>query len=335
MSPKNVLASVLLVFMLISCKRDPLRINIQGVNTGISFVNLDSLLLHTDHKELSVLNQKCKKDLGDIYSYEVGYCIKLADDSDSSFQKGIRLFLKDPYVQRLEERISQHFGNLSAKKREIDDGFKHLKVHFPHLKMPKKIVFMNSLFVSSAFSTENEIGIGLERYLGSKVDVIKELPYQTFPEWEKEAMDEQYVSRDALASWIATHLAEEVDGNLAEKMVRWGKVLYLTQAAFPEKDPSFIMRYSKKDYNWALENEYALWNYLADEKLLFKIDELNIKNLLGEGPFTPGLPEKGPDRLGQFLGYRIILKYMEIRDVSLDEMLKASYSDILVEYEID
>jgi hypothetical protein len=95
------------------------------------------------------------------------------------------------------------------------------------------------------------------------------------------------------------------------------------------------LRYSQKDYDWAIENEYALWKYLVDEKMLFKIDELNTKNLLGDGPFTPGLPEKGPDRLGQFLGYRMILKYMDINSVSLDELLKTTYSDILVEYEID
>ena len=194
---------------------------------------------------------------------------------------------------------------------------------------------MNSLFASSVFSTEGEIGVGLERYLGMETDVIKELPYQDFPDWQKEGMDKNYIPRDVLASWIETHYAEEVDGNLAEKIVRWGKVLYLTQAAFPDKDPAYVMRYSRKDYDWAIENEYALWKYLVDEKILFKIDELNTKNLLGDGPFTPGLPEKGPDRLGQFLGYRIILKYMEINRISLEELLKITYSDILVEYEID
>ena len=45
---------------------------------------------------------------------------------------------------------------------------------------------MNSLFQSNAFCTEKEIGIGLERYLGKKVDVIKELPNEPFYDWIKE-----------------------------------------------------------------------------------------------------------------------------------------------------
>ncbi|MFN5877303.1 MAG: hypothetical protein ACK44B_00435, partial [Flavobacteriales bacterium] len=90
-----------------------------------------------------------------------------------------------------------------------------------------------------------------------------------------------------------------------------------------------------EDYKWAIVNEFATWQYLVKENLLFKIDELSTKNLLGDGPFTPGLPEKGPDRLGQFLGYRMVLKYMEIKGITLEELVKTPYTDILVEYEID
>jgi hypothetical protein len=335
MSPKSVLDCVLAVFFLSACSTDKLKVNTDGISTGITYVNLDSLMVHTAPSDLPALNARCKAELGEIYAYEIGYCIKMANNSDTAFQLGMGLFMADPYVQRMERRISERFSRLSHNNKEIDQGFKNLKVHFPKMKIPKKVVYMNSLFTSSAFSTENEIGIGLERYLGAETDVVKELPYQTFPEWEKKAMNSMYLTRDAIASWVTTHLLSEADGNLAEKIVRWGKALYATQAAFPDKDPAFILRYDPKQYHWALENESALWKYLVDEKMLFKTDELNTKNLLSEGPFTPGLPEKGPDRLGQFLGFRIILKYMEIMDVTLEELLKTSYSDILVEYEID
>jgi hypothetical protein len=335
MSPKSLLTSVIAVFFFVGCSTDKLKVNTEGMSTGISYVNLDSLMVHTAPNDLPNLNSRCKSELGDVYAYEIGYCIKMPNDSDTAFQQGMGLFLEDPYVQRLERRIGERFSKLSSYSEEIDQGFKNLKVHFTKMKTPKKVVYMNSLFTSSAFSTDKEIGIGLERYLGEGTDVVKELPYQTFPDWEKKAMNSVYLSRDAVASWVTTHLVPVEDGNLAQKIVRWGKALYATQAAFPDKDPAYILRYDPKQYEWAVENERALWKYLVDEKMLFKIDELNTKNLLSEGPFTPGLPEKGPDRLGQFLGYRIILKYMEIMDVTLEELLKTSYSDILVEYEID
>ncbi len=335
MSLKSIVGSLLLTVFMTACSNDPLAVDVTNQKTGILFTNLDSLFVHTAPNDLSSLHQKSLSELGEIYKYELGYCLQIGNESDTAFQRGLGQFLSEPYIQRLERRIQEKTGDLKSEKKAIDDGFKHLKAHFRKGKLPKHVVFMNSLFASSVFSTEGEIGVGLERYLGMETDVIKELPYQDFPDWQKEGMDKNYIPRDVLASWIETHYAEEVDGNLAEKIVRWGKVLYLTQAAFPDKDPAYILRYSQKDYDWAIENEYALWKYLVDEKILFKIDELNTKNLLGDGPFTPGLPEKGPDRLGQFLGYRIILKYMEINRISLEELLKITYSDILVEYEID
>lgn len=335
MTLKSIFLILITGVILISCSSNPLDVDASDVKVDIGFVNLDSALVNTDKDRLLNLHHMLLIELNEIYEYELGYCLRMGDPSDTTFLNSLEQFLTDPYVSRLEKRINEKFKDLSSKRKEIREGFQYLNYHFPKGKLPDNIVFMNSFFASSAFSTEKQIGIGIERYLGSNTDVIKELPYQDFPEWEKEKMDEKFMSRDALCSWIMTHYVEEVDGNLAENIVRWGKILYLTQVAFAKSDPSIILRYSEEDYKWSVENEYALWKYLVDEKLLFKIDELTTKNLLGDGPFTPGLPEKGPDRLGQFLGYRMIQKYMEIKDVSVEQMLNTSYTDILVEYEIE
>ena len=132
-----------------------------------------------------------------------------------------------------------------------------------------------------------------------------------------------------------THVVEETSGNLTEQMIRWGKIIYLTEAAFPQKDQAILLRYSNEDLKWALDQEQEIWNYLVREKLLFKLDERLKINMLNEGPFTVGLPEKGPDRLGQFMGWRMVKKYMEIKRVSVEELIKTPYTAILAEYEID
>jgi uncharacterized protein YjaZ len=132
-----------------------------------------------------------------------------------------------------------------------------------------------------------------------------------------------------------THYVDEVDGNLTENIIRWGKILYLTQAAFPDASAAWIMRYSEEKYQWAMDNEYEIWKYLADQKMLFKIDDRNKMNLLNEGPYTVGLPENGPDRLGQFIGFRMLQKYMEIKKVSVEQLIQTPYTEILVEYQID
>jgi hypothetical protein len=312
-----------------------LEVDISNINVKIGFVNLDSILVNVKGEKRLEFHHSHLNNITEIYEYNLGYCIQMANASDTGFVKSLDLYLEDPYIKRLERRIAEKFSNLNTIKSELVEGFKHLNFHFKTGKTPENIVFVNALFKSNAFSTEKQVGIGLESYLGEKTDVIKELPQEPFYEWIKEGMEDKFLTRDAICSWVMTHYVEEVDGNLAEQIVRWGKILYLTQAAFPMKDPSIVMRYSDVDYKWAIENEYSLWKYLVDEKMLFSINELNVKNLMKEGPFTIGLPEKGPDRLGQFLGFRIIQKYMEVKEVTLEQLVNTPYTEILVEYEIE
>ena len=299
------------------------------------FVNLDSVLIRTTNSDLILNHHQFERSITDIYNYQLGYCLQIGNVSDTAFVNSINQFRKDPTIGKIEMRIQSKFSNLSFQKNKIISGLKHLKFHFPKGKIPNNIVFMNSLFQSNAFCTENEIGIGLERYLGKESDVIKKLPSEPFYEWIKESMSSEYLERDALCSWIITHYATEEEGNLAEKIVQWGKIIYLTEAALPNDDKNIIIRYSSKDYQWALNNEFSIWKFLVDQKYLFKINELIASNFLKEAPFTTGLPSESPDRLGQFIGWRMVQNYMKKNDISLDKLMEIPYNSILQEYEIE
>lgn len=335
MTLKSIFSFLFILIFLISCNRNPLDVDTSNISIKTGFVNLDSIFVHSDSNQLIFHHHENLRNIQEIYEYELGYCLRIGNVSDTALVNSMRIFLADPYISRLEKRIKSKFSDLSSTKTEIISGLKHLKYHVKDGAIPEYVVFMNSFFASSAFSTEKQIGIGLERYLGASTDVIKELPPQVAADYEREGMDAKFMSRDALCSWIMTHYVKETDGFLAENIVRWGKILYLTKAAFPELSEAHILRYSDDDYDWAIKNEYAVWKYLVDQKMLFKNNELNTKNMLGDGPFTPGLPEKGPDRLGQFIGLRIIEQYIENTDSSVEKLLEVPYQEILVEYQID
>lgn len=332
---KSILLIGLGLLLTTACSHDPLDVNPKGINVNIKFVNLDSVFVHVPENVLQQHILATGIHDNEILAYELGQCLGVGPLSDTGTVRRIKLFVNDPFVNRVEKRIGEKFSNLSEHKAKISEGFKYLKYHFPKGKMPENIIFLNSLFASNAFCTENEIGVGLERYLGAKTDVIKELPDPIF-QWIKDGMDARYLERDVLTAWIMTHLVPETKGNTAEQIIRWGKIIYLTEAAFPKEEKSKIMRYSEADYKWALENEFPFWEYLVKEKLLFSDNLRDQANFLNEAPFTIGLPEKGPDRLGQFLGWRIVQSYMkENPDTPLSELVNIPYNNILQSYEID
>jgi len=325
-----------LLLFLTGCSNNPLDISIDGINTNLTFINVDSTLFYSDSTQLMQKHKEFKTEIENIYNYEIGHCLQFGDVADSAFYNRMMLFRADTTIQKLEKSIQQKFKDKNAIESKITDGFNHLKFHFPKGKQPETIVYLNALFNSGVFCTETEIGIGLERFLGADNEIVQRLPSQYYFDWMKKAMDKKYLERDVLAGWIETHFVDEVSGTLAEHIVRAGKVMYLTEAAFPYEDPSHILRYSKKDFEWAMDNEYKFWTYLVDENLLFKIDERTTANMINEGPFTPGLPDQNsPDRLGQFLGWRMIHSYMEQYDISVSELIKLPYNEILQAYEID
>lgn len=319
-----------------SCSDDLLDVDITNSKYNLKTIHLDSIIKHTKTENLSSEVTELSQKIPEIIDYQFYYCYKTGLPKDTAFLSNWYDFTQNPYYKRLSKRIDEQFPNTAQSQKLIEDGFKRIRVHLPNAKLPRTLVFMNSFFSSSMYCTENEIGVGLERYLGAETDVIRELPGDVFYEWIKEAMEPEYLERDAVCAWVLTHICEPgKDMNNIEAMVRWGKILYLTKAALPEQKEHILLRYNKADYEWALKNERAFWEYLVKQNRLFVKSESDQAAFLQEAPFTAGLPQKGPDRLGQFLGYRIVCSYMEQYDVTLQQLMDKPYNEILSEYEIN
>lgn len=335
MTLKSIFSIAILSLVLVACSSDPLDVDASGVKVNIDFVDVDKAFVESDSATLLAKHKEFKESIKDIYEFELGHCLGIGNVPDTAVYHTVNTFRTDPYVERLEKRIAEKFVDRTEREENILNGFRHLKYHLPNTALPEKVVYLNTMFASSAPAFEKQVGIGLERYLGKNTDVIKELPAREFYEWVKEGMDERYMERDVLASWImANVLSEPQGGSLIETMIYWGKVNYLVEASFPKQEKDIIIRYSEEDLKWALENEHSFWKYLVDEKLLFSLDERTKMNMVGDGPFTPGLPEKGPDRLGQFLGWQMVRQYMEDHsDIPLSKLVDVSYNEILQGYE--
>jgi hypothetical protein len=338
MTLKNILFASLLGIFLVGCNNDPLDIDASDVDLSLSYLNLDSVIFNTDSVELMKNHRELPKMLPDIYDYQVGFCLQIQSKVDTTFYNAIQEFRKDTvFVIDVESSIKKDFKDLTNRYQKIEDGLKHLKYHLPEEKYPSHVVFMNTMFRSSIWCSDKAIGIGLERYLGPEDPTVKnKLNPVVFHEWVKNDWDKQYIERDAITGWLETHIIEEADGNLAEQIIRWGKIIYLVEAAYPEDEDNWILRYSKEELKWADDNKYSFWKYLVDENLLFENNERNAMNMLNPGPTTPGLPEAGgPDRMGQYLGWKMVRNYMELHEPTVKELIELPYNDILQEFEIE
>ena len=318
-----------------SCETNQFDVDISNVELKIDFVNLDSMIRLANQKDLVNMRKSFRKNKSDVLDYNVGYCLHINLNNDTSFYNGKNRFYTNEYIVDLEKSISEENILNETRKKTILDGFKRLKTFLPSRKIPKSIYQINSSFSSSVFSTDKEIAIGIERYLGPENKLIKKLPSQEFYEWIKESMRSEYLERDVLVAWLMTNYLEETTENYASEMIRWGKILFIARVCLPELEERLILRYSQKQFEWAENSQKSIWKYFVDNEVLFKIDEETRTNFLREGPYTVGLPEESPDRIGQYMGYEIVSNYMNEIEISLQKLIKTPYNEILQKYKLD
>jgi len=324
------------VFFVVSCGNNPLDVDVSSIKSEVKFVQVDSILFSSSAKDRIKFNKSFLSSFNELYRFTYEKGLKINTKVDSTFSNQVNQFYKDPYIKELEIELKKSFVDLSNEKNQIQDALKHLMYHFPKAKQPKHIVFFNALFSYNAIATNDDVGVGLEWYLGHSNKVIKKLPAQNVYEYMKQGMERKFMVRDIIFQWVYAHIQAPTDAKFAEDMVSWGKLLYCIEAAMPTAEKAIIARYPAEKYKWAEENEKQIWSYFVDQKLLFKSDEMLKLGYFNEAPQTAGLPKESPDRLGQFIGWKMVRKYMESHsDLSLDQLLKVPFAEIMQTYKID
>jgi hypothetical protein len=330
---KSLYVILLLVTFFYGCKSNPLDVELTNSNIAIQYINADNQLYGHSMEDVQKNTKSLENQLGNLFIYELSQNIR--QNLDDSAYRAIYNFYNTEYISDLEKEKSKLFQELPKHELKMNTAFKYLRYHFGDSLLPQNIFYLNKLF-SQVSCSENSIAIGLENYISPATHVIESVPNSELYQWQRDRMNIEYLERDVLLSWIQVQLFNKIDAKLAEHIIQAGKILYVLNATFPKEEDAYILRYAKDQYDWALKNESAVWNYLVEQQMLFKTDMRTRTNFLNEAPKTVGLSDDAPDRMGQFLGYRIVKGYMnKNKALSLPELLDVKYNIILQTYEID
>ena len=327
----GLLALLSLVF---ACQQDPYKVDIAQVPDELHALNLDSVLRHQPQQKLSQYVGVLYKQDPEAIEFCLPYALQIPLKPDSLFKKAYLQSFNNPFNVQVFAALDTMQRWRIKVRQEISNAFRRLHVLEPKLARPAQIYFAYTQFAASAYCSAKTIVIGQERYLGPQHPVIQMLPEQQFYRWIKNGLAPQYAATDAVLVWLSTQLIKETDDNFASEMIRWGKLLAILDILLPEQSIATKLRYQQKAYEWALASESKFWEYLVEQQFLFKTDqELNM-NLLNEGPYSIGLPQESPDRMGRFLGYQIVKQYLNEQHPSIQELINTPYNRILQKYQV-
>lgn len=303
-----------------------------------SIYRLDFKLSGSTASTIQANNQNFSEDLGTFYTYYLDEMLHAGHPDDPAIGERLMKFVKDSAIDASFQSIRKKFKSVDQYVSIFKNGMKRLKFHFEDIQLPETIIFYHSLFSNGVLSTDTQLAVGIEMYLGPDDPIVKKLPGQNFPKYFKEKMVPRFLPVDMARSWIENQLyAGEQENKMADIMIEKGKIIYLLHAIYPDMEEAKLLRYETEDFEWCEKNEYQIWQYLVDQKYIYSDDPNVHRNFFSEGPFTPGLPEGAPSKVGEYMGFTIVKQYMnKNQDVGLKKLIDTkNIQKILNAYEVE
>jgi hypothetical protein len=315
MSINRIVFISLVLLCFTACGRRSDHPDVSGVSVDeVQIERFDTAFfsLDTNHiaEGLYRLNERYPYFTGDFVGNILG-AGPLSDTSRVAFAAA-REFLVSylPIMDSLKDKYRQ----LDWLEKELRQGFRYVKYYFPRYPLPGKVVaFIGPFDGPGVAITSNALAIGLQAYAGRNFSLyLTGKGQDLYPGYISRRFEPQYIEANCVSALAEDIFPDSSDRRpLIEQMIIKGRYWWLAGKLLPDAPDSILTGYSQAQLNWCAHNEAEIWAYFLTNTDLYTIDADIIKNYIGEGPKTLGMPDGSPGNIGAWVGWQIVKKYME------------------------
>lgn len=305
---KKLIFLLISFFCFIQCKKnDAIEIVDIKKSVDLDIERFDLEFLNIDQQKLTLLKKKYPKFLPETEEFTNEFWINKS---------------KEPAFIDLNNEVRKKFNNIKKLENDLEMLVSRIKYYFPEEKTPSVYTIVNEIANEpKALYTEEEIIICLDSYLGKNFKY-----YGEFAEYQKANLEASQILPDLVSNFFVCRKNKNLqDKTLISEMIYYGKLHYLKDILLPETPNHQKIGYTELQEKFCVENEFQMWSYLVDEKLLYDNNIKNYQRFIEDGPFTKfylEIDRESPGRIGQWLGWQIVKSYMENNEVTLDQLLK-------------
>lgn len=300
---RSVLWAAICFCMLCACGTDKPDVSDIQVDTKIERFDHDLTALILKPDVIAKLQDK----YGLFYETFTFKILQIRPGSDEEVADALRSFVTDSSVSS----VSQSIDSVYKDTRELEEGFnefaKHYKYYFPKDTFPR-IVACNTFFNYAIAIDSGFIGLGLDMFLGEQSHYYELIG---MPLFMRKRMAPQYLVPATVLGWFNSEYPRELEGKeFLNQMIHQGKSMYFASKMLPETPDSVLLAFSPSELKWCEDNEERIWSMFIEKKMLFSTDPSHYIKFLGEAPKSSGFPDDAPDRIGVWVGWQIVKKYM-------------------------
>jgi hypothetical protein len=289
-------------------------------HVDVSKISMPMMKIHRYDLDLFRVNtghlQQELEALKPMYRFFLG-----TDLGDTAKLNAMRAYLENQRNVNFYEAVALQYKDAGAIENGLTDAFRHYLFYYPGSKIPRVYAYISSGDYDYPVQFADSVMlIGLDNYLGKDFK-----PYITdgLPFYRIVRMNAGNLLPDCMKVLSnVTHPTQLPGNNLLEQMIETGKRLYFTDAMIPGIEDRFKIGYTGQQQEWIVKNEAHVWATIIENRMLYTTDAKLIRAFMADGPFTAEFSKEAPSRMGEWLGWQIVRKYMENKpEVTLPEMM--------------
>lgn len=327
---KNIflITGILFFLMIISCNKCNNK-DTEQLKINVAKIDVANVKIHRYEKSLANVNPKTlARDLKALLP-EFKFFLE-SDLNDINNIQQIKFFITDPLFNELYNDGMKIYPDLSDIEKELTAAFKHCKYYFLNSKVPEVYSYISIFDFEQPikFNDDSVLIIALDMYYGSKYKSYSCLKLPDgkigIPSFKMYQYKKEFIVPDCMQEMAKS----KIDYNKScksflEEMIYQGKILYFKDAMLPDVDDTIKIAYPSKKLDWCKKNEHNIWAFFIDTKLLYSADQHKYNKFLTEGPFTSAFSKESPARIGAWIGWQIVRKYMnKNKNVSIAQLLE-------------
>ncbi len=322
---RNISTLCVLMLFICNCKNDRLDIRVDEEAYKPTVVRLDERIWNMQEKDFFKFTDSLKKADPGFFNIWVSQIVM--DQYPNIPQNLVLDSLKHFYFQNypmrnLMREVHEKFKDLKDVDKIGAAVYSRFKYYFPEGQLPTLVTVVNGMRTNGAGVYEKSICFSLDYFMGPDYFLYKVLP--DLPKYRYQKYAPEYFGKR-----IADGLFEYTFGGVRQspvfmqQMILNGMQQYYIDAMLPNEHDSIRREYSGLQLKWLAENEKQVWEHFAGQKLFYSNDKEKTERYFADGPFTQGLPKESAPRLGAWVGYKIVKKYMDTHEnVTLENLMK-------------
>ena len=264
-----------------------------------------------------------------------------SDLSDKNYLQMIEAFITDNYLLDAQNTVQRNYPDLAFLEKDLTSAFTALHKQHSQTTLPRRVFSMifgpaefSYCFENRCYTNGDYAVVALDIY--SYPQIEKNPYYNQMPAYMQQTLNQRYIAPDFMRMYLKNVTYSDIadvqmnpDCTLLDCIVDKGKYSYILSKILPDYAEHEILRYTQPQMQWCVDNEKVIWGYIIQNRLFYEKDRSKYMSLTAEGPTSKPLADS-PSRVGHFIGYNIVKKFMDNEKISFDSLMHITDSQMIL-----